>query len=116
MIRHPNLAFLFLLFLGCTSCGLFNSTHPWSYIHPPKLKSKISIPDGGVWCASLESAKFMATTGWFAPDCTNNPIANTRAEVVEILPFLINGVSMLVVRATDANLTYWIPLPDHNWS
>ncbi|MBX2881414.1 MAG: hypothetical protein KTR32_15830 [Granulosicoccus sp.] len=103
-----------LLFIS-SGCAVPIAPKPWSYQHPPVLGSKVAIPDGGVWCTSLASAKFMATTGWFAPDCSDNVIDKVNIFVDKILPYSNNGVAMLIIHATVNESSYWIPLPDHNW-
>lgn len=89
----------------------------WSYLSPPRISNDVVLPVGGVWCETLDSATFMAQTGWFGADCHSDPTEIASASVTSVEHFQLTDVRVWVVQARVAGgQTIWIPLPDHEWS
>jgi len=102
-----------LLVVGCATPG----TAHWTYKTPPAQSAAVALPPGGAWCESLDSAKFMAQTGWFGADCQSDAAALAGLIVTGVEHFELQDVRVWVVRARgNRGEIVWIPLPDHEWS
>ncbi len=101
--------------LALTGCA--TTASEWTYNSPPRALSSVALPAGGAWCETLASAKFMAQTGWFGADCRDDAAAIAGLTVTGIEHFQLQDVRVWVVRARGPKgETFWIPLPDHEWS
>lgn len=116
MFSIPAQSLIALVISGClSSCALTRNSGDWTFANTPAINDPVALPVGGVICSSLAGAQFMASTGFFSPDCVSEAPEFSLARVQEITHHEQNGVAMKIVMTTIDFTPYWIPLPDHNW-